>query len=166
MTPPPSACTISIARSSCGPQSHFNEWNTSPVKHCEWILTSVGRSDLISPLTRATNSSSLTRLRNPMMRNWPNSVGRLASASFFTVNPAVARFDFKSSVMISPTYAHSKPMLRRYCKERGNEYRRRARAWSRHRYNEVWRMGVFGTGKYNLEVGGQGGVSLIYSHLA
>src|SRR6185503_19001649 len=76
------SCSISfMAASSCRPQSHLTEPNTSPVMHCEWMRTRLDLSVRNSPLTSATNSSVEISDRKPMMRNSPISVGSCASAT-------------------------------------------------------------------------------------
>ncbi|SKZ84039.1 Uncharacterised protein [Mycobacteroides abscessus subsp. abscessus] len=54
--------TISIAASSCGPQSQRSDPNTSPVRHSECTRTStslpVPSSPAMSPITNATCSTS------------------------------------------------------------------------------------------------------------
>src|SRR5690349_5962176 len=95
-----------MAASSCRPQSHFSEPNTSPVMHCEWIRTSVGLLGRSSPLTSATNSSVEVSERKPMMRNSPVSVGSRAPATRSTDLCAV--FVLLKGISLSPIFVFSR----------------------------------------------------------
>src|SRR5262245_43730478 len=72
-----------MAKSSCAPQSHRADPNTSPVRHWEWTRTSAASSLAGLPLTRAIAFSVLSGDSKPKIRKAPNFVGKPASATFF-----------------------------------------------------------------------------------
>src|SRR5260370_151408 len=83
--PRSSPAKLSMASSNCARQSQRRLWNTSPVRHCEWIRTRGGGSPDRSPRTRTIASSTdalSTAPSNPKIRNCPNRVGKAASATF------------------------------------------------------------------------------------
>src|ERR1700733_13042807 len=103
--PDPASVMVVRASSSCWRQSQRREWNTSPVRHLEWLRT-IGGAAWISPITRATADSirfdgaamaslhgsglSITPSK-PRMRNCPQRVGKSASAILVTAEKGIAR---------------------------------------------------------------------------
>ena len=61
--PEPSSAMRAMAASSWAPQSQRREAKTSPVRHWEWTRTSTGSAGSMAPITSATCSSPVTRLR-------------------------------------------------------------------------------------------------------
>src|SRR5713101_7027017 len=67
------------AASSCSPQSHRSEPNTSPVTHSEWRRTRTSCFPATFPFTRATCSSPVNGQTNAWIRKLPYRVGSRAS---------------------------------------------------------------------------------------
>src|SRR5213594_1732142 len=78
-TPSDARPSLFNAASSCSPQSHRSEPNTSPVTHSEWRRTRTSCFPATFPFTRATCSSPVKGQTNAWIWKLPYRVGSRAS---------------------------------------------------------------------------------------
>src|SRR5918995_257921 len=100
-TPQSSPPICRSACSSCSPQSHRSEWNTSPVRHSEWTRTRTSSAPSISPLTSAMCVLPVSFSRNATASKSPYAVGSRTETVRSTSFSVRRRYSIRSATVIS-----------------------------------------------------------------